>query len=48
MKPTRDIDGSFDYGNIDCLLKTVQDFKIIGEFGAVEIIGGKVQFRVYP
>ena len=48
VKPTRDIDGTFDYGNIDCLLITNQGFKVIGEFGVVEIMGGKVQFKVYP
>jgi len=47
IKPSKDIDGTFDYGNIDSLLKTNQGFKVIGEFGNVEITNGKVQLKLY-
>jgi hypothetical protein len=47
IKPVKDLDGTLDYGNIDSLLKTNQGFKVIGEFGNLEIMNGKVQFKFY-
>ena len=47
INPTLDIDGSFDYGNIDSLIKTNQGFKVTGEFGNLEIISGRVQVKFY-
>ncbi|WP_119969037.1 hypothetical protein [Shewanella japonica] len=47
VKSIKDINGSFDYGNIDSLIKTNQGFKVIGEFGNLEIINGKVQLKIY-
>ncbi|MCK8123872.1 hypothetical protein MTF66_02600 [Pseudoalteromonas sp. 2CM39R] len=45
--PTIDLNGSSDYGNIDSLIKTNQGFKVIGEFGNLEIINGEVQVQFY-
>ena len=47
VKPVKDIDGTLDYGNIDSLVRTNQGFKVIGEFGNLEILDGKVQFKLY-
>jgi hypothetical protein len=47
VKPNKDINGSFDYGNIDLLIKTNQGFMVIGEFGNLDVINGKVQFIIY-
>lgn len=47
ITPTIDTDGSLDYGNIDSLTKTNQGFKVMGEFGKLEIINGKVQVQFY-
>lgn len=47
ITPTIDIDGTSDYGNIDSLVKTNHGFKIVGEFGKLEIINGKVQVQFY-
>lgn len=47
VQPTKDINGTFDYGNIDSLVKTNQGFKVVGEFGNLEIINGKVQLKFY-
>ena len=43
----KDIDGTLDYGNIDSLVRVNQGFKVFGEFGNVEILDGKVQFKLY-
>ena len=47
VKPVKDIDGTLDYGNIDSLVRVNQGFKVFGEFGNVEILDGKVQFKLY-
>jgi hypothetical protein len=47
VKPNKDIDGTFDYGNIDSLIKTNQGFKVVGEFGNLEVINGKIQLKIY-
>tara|TARA_Y100001968_G_scaffold323260_1_gene360657 strand:- start:579 stop:938 length:360 start_codon:yes stop_codon:yes gene_type:complete len=47
VTPTLDKDGSIDYGNIDSLAKTNQGFKVVGEFGSLEIINGEVQVQFY-
>lgn len=40
-KSTTDSDGTTDYGNIDSLSQTGSTFRIYGEFGEVEIEGGR-------
>lgn len=47
IKPSKDLDGTFDYGNIDSLLKKNQGFNVVGEFGNLEIIHGKIQLIIY-
>ena len=42
-----DLDGSIDYGNIDSLTKTDEGFNLIGEFGNVQIQGGKLGFKAH-
>ena len=47
IKPIRDLDGSLDYGNINTFIKTNDGFQVIGEFGNLNIINGKVQLKLY-
>ena len=47
VKPTIDPDGTSDYGNIDSLIKSSNGYSIIGEFGAVKILGGELEFRIH-
>jgi hypothetical protein len=47
VQPVKDIDGTLDYGNIDTLIKTNQSFKVVGEFGKLEVINGGVQLELY-
>ncbi|PKH34582.1 hypothetical protein [Shewanella sp. ALD9] len=47
VNPSIDINGSIDYGNIDSLIITNQGFKVVGEFGNLEVINGKVQLKIY-
>jgi len=46
VKPTKDPDGSIDYGNIEYLVKTDKEFEIHGEFGQVVISGGEFTFEI--
>ena len=41
-----DPDGSRDFGNIDELEDTENGYRVCGEFGSVEIIGGTMQFKI--
>jgi len=43
---TTDPDGSTDYGNIDTLRQTENGFKLSGDFGSVDIMGGELRFEV--
>jgi hypothetical protein len=43
--PTRDLDGTFDYGNIDSLTKTENGYEISGDFGNVVVLGGDFSLR---
>jgi len=47
INPTKDLDGSIDYGNIDTFIKTNHGFKVVGEFGNLNIVNGKVQLKFY-
>jgi hypothetical protein len=47
FKPTIDLDGSEDYGNIDSFIKTEAGFKIEGDFGLVTIAGGEHHFTIH-
>ena len=47
VQPVKDIDGTLDYGNIDTLIKTNRGFKVVGEFGNLEVINGGVQLELY-
>ena len=47
VNPTKDLDGSLDYGNIDILIKTNNGFQVVGEFGHLNIVNGKVQLKFY-
>lgn len=46
VQPSKDLDGSLDYGNIDSFSKTNNGFVISGSFGNVTINSGKVVFSV--
>ena len=46
VEPTIDPDGTEDYGNIDSLLKISNGYSITGEFGLVQISGGKLEFKI--
>ena len=46
VKPKIDPDGTSDYGNIDSLTKNSNGYCITGEFGVVEISGGKLEFKI--
>lgn len=41
-----DPDGSRDFGNIDELEDTKNGFRICGDFGSVEIVGGAMKFTI--
>lgn len=47
VKPTIDPDGTSDYGNIDSLLQSSNGYTIAGEFGAVKISGGELEFKIH-
>lgn len=47
VKPTKDPDGSIDYGNIERFSRTDSELEIYGEFGQVIISGGDFTFEVY-
>ncbi len=47
ISPIRDLDGSLDYGNIDTFIKTNSGFQVIGEFGNLNIVSGKVELKLY-
>lgn len=44
---TQGPDGSTDYGNIDSLFATKSGFELSGEFGKVQINGGKIEFIIH-
>ncbi len=44
---TTDPDGSIDYGNIDSLQKTTEGYKLQGNFGSVQIVGGQIEFKIH-
>lgn len=46
VKPTIDPDGTEDYGNIDSLRQSSNGYSIAGEFGIVQISGGKLEFKI--
>jgi len=46
VSPTKDPDGSFDYGNIEYFTKSENEFEIHGEFGQVTISGGEFSFEI--
>lgn len=46
VKPTIDPDGTEDYGNIDSLTQIPSGYSIAGEFGLVQISGGKLDFKI--
>lgn len=48
VQPTYDLDGSTDYGNIESLIQLANTFRIDGEFGSVQIIGGELLFEIHP
>lgn len=47
VKPTIDPDGTSDYGNIDSLIQNSNGYSIVGEFGSVKILGGKLEFKIH-
>ncbi len=47
VKPTKDPDGSIDYGVIETLSKTDLGFKVSGDFGSVDITGGNISFEIF-
>jgi len=46
VQPTKDPDGSTDFGNIDYFFKSENEFEIHGEFGQVLISGAEFFFEV--
>jgi hypothetical protein len=46
VKPTTDPDGTKDYGSIDSLTQSPNGYCIAGEFGLVQISGGKLEFKI--
>ena len=46
VKPTTDPDGTEDFGNIDSLIQSPNGYSIAGEFGSVQISGGKLEFKI--
>jgi len=40
--PTLDLNGTSDYGNIDSFTQNNNGYQILGEFGNVVVLGGKV------
>lgn len=46
VKPMIDPDGAEDYGNVDSLTQTSNGYSIAGEFGLVQISGGKLEFKI--
>ena len=47
VTPTKDPDGSIDYGNIETFCQTRTGFKLSGEFGSLSIKGGELTFEVH-
>ncbi|MCB9397050.1 MAG: hypothetical protein H6510_04465 [Acidobacteria bacterium] len=47
VRGTIDPDGSIDYGNFDSLIKTNEGYELEGDFGAVRIIGGKIDLKIH-
>jgi len=45
--PTRDLDGTLDYGNIDSFTQHDSGYEILGDFGSVVVGGGKLSIRFY-
>ena len=46
VKPSKDADGSIDFGNIEYFSKTNNQFEIHGDFGKVVISGGEFSFDI--
>jgi hypothetical protein len=47
VKPSTDLDGTKDYGEIESLSKTNSGFNIVGDFGNVIITGGMIEFTIH-
>ena len=47
VKPTIDPDGTSDYGTIELLTQYSNGYSIVGEFGAVKITGGQLEFKIH-
>ena len=46
VRPSLDPNGEKDFGNIEDLETKTNGFRISGEFGTVELVGGKMRFEV--
>ncbi|QYK13512.1 hypothetical protein K0I63_03060 [Shewanella rhizosphaerae] len=47
VRTTTDPDGTVDYGNIDVLNIEEGSFYLVGDFGSVNIQGGKLEFEIH-
>jgi len=47
VKFTEDPNGSLDYGVIESLSRTSIGYQISGDFGSVDIIGGRILFEIH-